>query len=197
MFKTDQKLIGDWARSDAGNMRDVYRFVLLTIRTSLARAVEDARADHAADMTGANQAAYAYADDHRQAIYDSAMAIFDGYHDPEEGEAQLVSFFAGLPGLGLVKAGFFAQLAFGVGGCLDGHNLERFGISQWTFAHLKKRSPCGRIKFARRYCDMIRTVGGTAALWDGWCNYVAGRSRNDYTSAAAVSAAHAEAFFLV
>lgn len=198
MYQNDQGLIGQWARLEADNLRDVYRFVLLTIRTPLARAVEEARADQPGNMTGHLQAAYAYADDHAPEIYAAAMAIYDGYLDPVDMEAELVAYFASLPGLGLAKAGFLSQLAFGVGGCLDTHNLERYGVGLWTFAHFKKRKTArGKIKFARRYCAKVRELGGCEELWNSWCAYVADRTRNDYSSAAAVSLAHCEAFHLV
>ena len=109
----------------------------------------------------------------------------------------LVGYLATLPGLGLAKAGFAAQLAFGVSGCLDSYNQTRFGIGVNTFSHFKRRRTVrARLAFATRYNETVEAAGGMAALWDGWCQYVALRRPQVYLNADVVSALHVAALSL-
>ena len=107
----------------------------------------------------------------------------------------IIEILANVHGFGLVKAGFVAQLAFGVGGCLDTHNLRRFGISKTTFAKYKTlKTVKGRAKKLEAYLDACEAQGGAETLWDGWCNYVAARRPKFYVNGGEqVSALHVEA----
>lgn len=192
MFSTHQPIIGQWARETPDNLRDVYRFVLLTIRYPLLFAAQDMREDNPKALTGTRRVAWDHADACKREIYEGALDAWDR----GGGAAELTAFFAALPGLGLVKAGFVAQLAFGVSGCLDSHNLERFGLSVWTFAHYKRRQERGRARMVERYVTEVEKRGGTAGLWDDWCAYVAERD-SKYKDAAHVSECHPWAFHLV
>lgn len=196
MFAQHQPIISQWARADADNLRDVIRFVLLTIRYPLYLAVEDMRDDNPRAMTGARQYAWHAAGRDAREVFDTCENIAHGYHDPADVAAELCGYLATRPAFGLAKAGFVVQLAYGLGGCLDSHNLARFNISQWRFAHYKRKGPRTQARMRRAYVDTCDALGGTADLWDTWCHYVAERDAH-YSSAHHVSELHAAAFHLV
>jgi hypothetical protein len=196
MYDNHQPMVESFARANAEGFRDVYRFVLLTIRTPLVRAAESMRDADPSDMTGERQAAWQWIGDHAERVLGQCEDLLSGWHDPAECDAQLVAYLATLPGLGLAKAGFVAQLAFGRTGCLDTHNLRRFGYGAYAFAHLKRRKPAGQLALARKYVAAVAQCGGTGPLWDTWCQYVAERQPARYESAWQVSELHAWAFHL-
>ena len=136
---------------------------------------------------------------HRETIYGDLMAIYTGVSDPEGREVALLSYLATLPGLGLVKGAFVAQLAFGIGGCMDSHNMKRFGANPARFSASAFKSLKGAQKRAERiaeYVALVNSVGGGPALWDSWCNYVASLRPDRFADGREVSALHVSAFGL-
>jgi hypothetical protein len=105
-----------------------------------------------------------------------------------------------IPGLGLAKAGFLAQLCWGRIGCLDTHNLRRLGIDpKAVTVGAKPKTPKGVQGYRRRidtYVSTCRFVGGSEVLWDDWCTYVADRQPKRYDGAEDVSAWHLQALGL-
>jgi hypothetical protein len=75
------------------------------------------------------------------------------------------------PGLGIVKAGFVAQLAGHDVACLDSRNAQREGRDYGKeFRSGKYQGPA----FERRLERYLSETGGRAAeYWDAWCTYVA------------------------
>ena len=101
-------------------------------------------------------------------------------------------------GLGIAKAGFAAQLIYGVSGCLDTHNLERFGIPLRRYRSAQYRGETDKTA-ARRVRDYNHTVerwGGTEKLWNTWCDYVARADLDTYKSDEHVSRLHCQALGL-
>jgi hypothetical protein len=197
VFSEHQPIIQRWAQDHPDNLRDVLRFVILTVRYPLASAVEDMRDDNPRALLGWKFYAWDAAEMDKARNFEVATRLNDCSADPEVRAFELVSFIATLPGFGLAKAGFVAQLAFGLAGCLDTHNLGRFGYGLDTFAHYKRRKTAGgRAKLARRYLAAVDACGGTEDLWNSWCEFVAGRDKR-YDSAEHVSRLHAEAFCLL
>lgn len=98
---------------------------------------------------------------------------------------------ADVPGLGLVKAGFVTQQAFGFGGCIDTHNLRLYGVPD-TAVQLGgvKLDGEAAARKARAYLKLCNRLGGPARLWDAWCEFVAETQPNRYENADAVSFAH-------
>ena len=191
MFSNHQKRIGDYARRDADSMARVFSFVVLTIRERLAT-IPDAMAtlDAARDgdgtaqneidsiLYGSKRAAIYQIDAEKDSIYWQAESIV--YHAESERDAarELIRLFASIHGVGLAKAGFMAQLCYGVGGCLDSHNIERFGINpnaikSCRYKNAKRLSTRDRI--LNQYLDLCESFGGAESLWDSWCHYVATR----------------------
>jgi hypothetical protein len=125
------------------------------------------------------------------------MLLNDVHPNPEHAAHELLNYFASLPGLGLVKGGFLAQLVFGLVGCIDTHNLTRFNVRPYDVAaraFKSAKTSATRNRKIEVYLDICAKLGGCAALWDGWCEYVYARNRGDYyTSAQQVSQMHVDA----
>jgi len=196
VFDTHQPIIGRWARERPAHLREVLRFAVLSARQPLYNLPADMEQAHRGGpdamsvLFGWKHRAWIACEDHEQAIFTQCLDIWE--HSSRL-DFELVLYLAGLPGLGLAKAGFVAQLAFGVSGCLDTHNLRRFGIDPNTFAHIKQRKTlAARRRMTERYCTIIDWCGGTGALWDSWCHYVASDSlmKRAYRNAEHVSELH-------
>lgn len=90
-------------------------------------------------------------------------------------------------GMGLAKAAFAVQLTRGELGCLDTHNVKRFGIDP-KVATARKQSAKAREAYLK-----AQQVMTSEEWWNTWCNYVAERYSNIYQSGDEVSALHASA----
>lgn len=210
-----RNLIQPWVReTGAEAFRDVCRFVLLTIRMPLYRAVADFKT---LSTNGEGMTQQEYEDVERSALfgykedawYDMGAFFRDWYADlqdlwhqadtTETAETEMLFYLVrNVPGLGFVKAGFVLQLAWGLSGCIDTHNLVRFGIPERAFRSPdRKTRPVTVRRKCKAYNEMVQQIGGTEGLWDSWCNYVADNQPNTYASAEAVSRLHAEAFNLI
>lgn len=217
MYAYHQPVIGQWARQDAENFKDVLRFVILTIQQPLYKAVQDledwnspsekVREDmEARCLWGHKRAAWENIEANGDAIFADCSQIYSEYADEAVAEIELLSYVARLPGFGLAKGGFVLQLVWGLAGCIDSHNLARFNIKPGRFkaSRVKKARPATAYKVVRDYLAVIAAQGGTEALWNGWCEYVnainaegaGGSNPGRYTSADHVSELHLTAFAL-
>jgi hypothetical protein len=142
--------------------------------------------------------AYSYIQEHKGLVHRDMLALAD-CADPIRMEREIIAYGATMPGMGLVKAGFMAQLCFGMGGCIDTHNVNRFQIGRAQFLRAdsyKAVSPGTRSKYLDQYQSLLASAGGCEALWDDWCIYVHSRGRGNYNSAEHVSQLHVEALGL-
>jgi hypothetical protein len=213
MFENHQPKISAYGRANPENFARVLNFVIVTIRNRLFNVPADMETlerpetpdSLAAVLYGWKQDSIAQIERERESLYYQAESIV--YHAESEREAaeNLINLFCQIKGLGMVKAGFAAQLLYGCGGCLDSHNLERFGIKP-------ARVKSDRLKTAKtlktkravvsEYLDYCEQFGGCARLWDSWCEHLfsvddeTGRKMNGnvspYKSAHHVSALHCE-----
>ena len=198
MFNTHQNEIGHFARESAGNMARVYQFVITTVQQSLVDTPNfmsdiDTQGDKSKHLWGWKRDAFTFSIENADAIFDTSMTIYREISDPEIVRHELLKFFAGLPGLGLVKGGFMVQLCFGLSGCIDTHNINRFGLDDKTFkaARFKgAKTDKTRNAIVRAYHEIVDACGGCAALWDEWCEHVASRQPQNYDNAFDVSAIH-------
>jgi hypothetical protein len=210
MYKNHQPIIGAWARDDAENLRDVMHFVILTVRQSLRVAVgslNGLKSEHENERDAAERSylwgwkheAWDLVEANHVEIYETLEALWISSGNPDVVEDEMLAYVAALPGFGLVKAGFVLQIAYGISGCLDTHNVRRFGLDpNMLNAHKgKARKHSTRMRHAKRYRKMVVMLGGPEGLWDSWCAYVAERQPARYSCAMTVSALHAEAFDLL
>ncbi len=201
MFDTHQKTIGEFARANPENMFRVITFVHATVQQSLNTVpaiMRDTKQRGAASihLWGWKRGAYEYFDANKADVYRQAMALYDGHANPDTAAHELLKYFAGLPGLGLVKGGFVLQLCFGLSGCIDRHNLARFNIAEAQFAAGRfkgAKTNATRNRLVSNYHDTVARCGGTAALWNDWCNYVAAKVPSIWPDGEAVSAIHVSA----
>ena len=165
--------------------------------------------DLAGILYGYKGAAIGQIEAEAESLYWQAEEIFYHAENSRELAENLLNLFVGIHGIGLAKAGFCAQLIYGVSACLDSHNLARFDIPESkikssTFKNIKTLKT--RWKWIARYCDFVEKCGGTESLWDSWCDYVYQRpdvtgfkmngNRTVYRSAFHVSALHCESLGL-
>jgi len=191
MFDEHQRVIG------RDNMARVYTFVLMTVQQQLHTVPDmmrdiDTNGDQSRFLWGFKIHAYDWIQENKDEVFEKAMDISIGRAEPKQRAKDLLTYFAGLPGLGLIKAGFICQLVFGCVGCLDTHNLKRFNInpSRFKASKFKDGGTRRRRELVEDYCDAVWKRGGCAALWNGWCEYVAMKQPNYYKDANAVSKMH-------
>ena len=187
MFKTHQKIIGKFAATNPNNTKDIFTFVFSTIRERFYVVPEVYNGLKFEGLEsrfawGSKSAGMEYVAANKKELH---KVIF-GKDIPLNEKLLRV---AEVPGLGLCKAGFVLQLCIGEAGCLDVHNLKRFGLSPSTFK-MGKVSNETRLKKAGLYLKVLEDVGGCEYLWDSWCELIADLYPKKYKDAEDVSRCH-------
>ena len=191
MYADHQPQLSKLGRSGPDGLIRIATFALLTIRVHLHDAVKDYPLVRGGQRTklrsvwGWKSQGLDELDEHGASIYEQCERQFQDTED-EELEDGLLHILTSITGLGCAKAGFVAQMVYGVSGCLDGHNLARFQIPLQTFK-IAGAAPRRRSALIHDYNRVCRKFGGTQALWDSWCEFLAGRDANyagnpDYVS---------------
>ena len=183
--------------------RSVALFALATIRVPLWAAAASTRAI----LAGGPDGAQAF----RRVIWGSKPAALE-YLDGPDGwsvynlasgcaatrdAAGVLDALTRVPGIGLAKAGFLAQMAYGLAGCLDTHNLRRFGLSPNLCALRASALPPTRARRIGAYLEAVEQCGGSENLWNDWCAYLAERAPSRYLHAYDVSELHPAALGLL
>lgn len=205
MFDNHQSRIAAYAKQGPDQFARVVTFVYTTIQQSLdtvpgAMKDIDREGIDSKFLWGFKRDAFEYMRANKAAIYDDAMEL-SLIPDPEIAERELLAYFGQMPGLGLVKAGFVLQLCFGLGGCIDTHNITRFQVmagrkSLPAFMRAtayKRAKPATRAAHLSAYQALLKQAGGCAGLWDDWCIYLRSRAPAKYHSADYVSELHCTA----
>jgi hypothetical protein len=103
-----------------------------------------------------------------------------------------VDILSNVPGLGIVKASFVAQICGLEVACLDTHNLKRLGLGEATFKLAKSVKHETKLAKIAKYVAVCAREGGSRYFWNSWCEFVAGnRANRSLATADAVSAYHA------
>ncbi len=221
MFAKHQSYIQEYGAQSPETMARVLRFVVITIQNRLFNCPGDMETVDSAlaglgdfdvaqgILYGHKQSAIDYIESEKERLFSLARLAYDSPASEREKSESLLALFCEIPGLGFVKSGFAVQLLFGLAGCLDSHNLERFGINpnkvrSSRFKNAKR--PSQKRKVLAEYLDYCETLGGASGLWDSWCKYLATRedphgvkfngNRPLYDSAYHVSALHCTALGL-
>ncbi len=169
-YRNDIRLINDLVQNDLAAFTHMLRFVLATIQQQL-ETVPDIAEDFERNGTtstyafGSKRAGLEYLEGFAHTLYEDALGVCG---DPE----QLLRVFLRVPGFGIVKAGFAAQLFSNQVGCIDRHNVEVYGVPLSTLRYPKTASPTTQQEHIERYCDLCRGLGGSTRLWAAWCHYV-------------------------
>lgn len=115
----------------------------------------------------------------------------DMYHNNLSVAEQILSMTS-IPGIGIVKAGFIVQLCTGQVGCLDVHNLRMFGMTESTFKFSKTVKQNTALAKINLYIETCKKLGGSEFLWDNWCEFIAKKYPQHFTSAEQVSQMHVD-----
>lgn len=205
MFRSHQPLISAYAKSSPDAMHDVMVFVLCTIQQALhtvPMAMDSIRKEGAESrfIWGFKRKAYENLVENKEAIYRQSMALYDAFPNPDIATRELLMYFANIDGFGLAKGAFCVQLIFGLCGCIDSHNVARFGLNPTEFKASRFKAAkqyATKYQFLDTYIDLVELCGGCERMWDEWCEYVYESNKVFYRSAQHVSAIHAEVFGLI
>lgn len=194
MFAEHQPLLSRLGRSNAAGFERIVTFTLCTIRQPLRLACMNyklVRAGDTSSLFGSKHHGLAAVQSRGNEWHERCEYAYETAADDEEAADIILSILCEIPCLGPAKAGFVAQMIYGLSGCIDTHNLTRFGISERTFRGREAKYSERRYhQTLRDYNSFCRKVGGTSALWDGWCDYLAARDPINYPSGELVSSLH-------
>jgi len=128
-------------------------------------------------LFGHKREAFEYAREYRKEIWRAIEAYRDAPNHPQS-LTRLVHKFCEIPGIGIVKGSFLAQLTVGDGACLDTLNIQWMGMHPRAFDVRKDRwrSLAKRIQ---SYNAVWRAHGDSAFWWDTWCERLSGRTHID------------------
>lgn len=129
---------------------------------------------------------FAYASENRAILQSKARA----YVKREISLDMLILEFMEIPGLGLAKASFLAQMVVGDGACLDRHNLRALGLPESFTKASKDLKPASLLRRVEFYNSTWRKHGDSAFWWNTWCDHVATMYPKKFANGAAVSALH-------
>ncbi len=189
-FEKDCLDIAGAARANLGVFFDVGCLVLLSIRQpwqGMPAQLRDVKAKgrDSAYLFGFKRDGF----DYLTAQAPRLQAIANATHASGDLDAAIRAYLE-IPGLGIVKASFLAQMTIGQGACLDTHNLVRLGLPETAFRTPKTLSGAAIDKRIAAYNATWQAVGDSAFWWNSWCDYLATRTRNAFESGDAVSKTH-------
>lgn len=152
-------------------------FTLLTIRQWFALVPPqlldvDAKGKDSAFLFGSKRGGYVFIQEHKRALLGHVQAYHAGKLDLDG----VILRFLEIPGLGIVKSSFLAQMLVGDGACLDMHNLEWLGLSESAFRLSKKLTVPTVVRRIATYNAAWRAHGDSAWWWNSWCDGLAARS---------------------
>jgi hypothetical protein len=154
-------------------------FVLCTIRQKLTNIPAQMEAIDRGDYTplwGFKMAGYDYLETHAQELHAQCLAATTAQ--------DAIGVLCRVPGLGIVKAAFVAQLMGWDVACLDSRNVRRMGLAPRAWR------TDGKAVKPERIAAYVKATGGKArALWDTWCKEVADAYKS---TPEAISALHVE-----
>ena len=190
MFSTHQKAISEFALSSNVGLERTFRLVFLSIRQpfhSMQKQMQDVDDNglQSPYLFGWKRSGLAFVRANASTLRETLKAVPEGY-----GDAQALLDVATVPGLGLVKAGFVLQLVTGSAGCIDSHNMQRFGLNVNAFKYGASASDALKRKKALAYLDACWKAGGCESLWNGWCDHVAAQQPKRWTDGMEVSKMH-------
>lgn len=160
MYDRDMPKMRQHALASPDGLADVVGFVLCTIQQplqSVANQMRDLRANGAASkyLFGSKRDGYAYALEHKHVLH-AAIVKACQVNDT----IGAVDVLSNIPGLGIVKASFVAQICGLEASCLDTHNLRRLGLGEAAFKlakTVKHETKLGKIK---HYLELCLQTGG-------------------------------------
>jgi hypothetical protein len=178
MYADDQMEIEMWATRSQRNTQEVGLMVLLSIRmqwVGVGTQMQKVRNGDLTPLWGFKRDGYNYLIKNSAHLYQRAQACRKGNIWIED----LVREYLKVPGLGIAKAGFVVQLLTGAAGCLDMHNVARFGLTPDEWSVRKYVDPVKQLQEIdsriEHYLELIDACGGSEQLWDEWCMHLANK----------------------
>ena len=191
MFDTDARLIADKAITDHNTVIGAGLVTLLSIRQpfflvpAMFRDVQD-KGYNSPFLFGWKREGFRQLNLRGRELQDTVCAAREGSISHEE----TVFRFLSIPGMGIVKASFMAQMLTLEGACLDTHNLRHLGLDQNTFRLAKTlKADTVRDRIVT-YVATWRAHGDSATWWNDWCEFVASKYPARFANAAHVSDVH-------
>jgi hypothetical protein len=179
MYADHQPTIAAYALASPTGFARTVTFVLASIKRYFSNV--HLVMDRPEYFTPAGQRGYAYVQCAAHALWHFACT----HHTAED----RLRRYMDIPGLAYCKAGFLCQLVHGQVGCLDTHNLKRFGLSPTAFrVPNTTEASTERLRVYVTTCE--GTAGGPQALWDDWCHIQARLYPQVWRSAEHASAYH-------
>jgi len=192
MYQIDQPKVSDLALASPEGTKWVALLAIVSAQQPFYK-MGDALADlkrygaQAWCLYGPKRAGWAWLEGHAPILWAQVCEWAEAPAvDPEE----VMGYLLRVPGMGLVKAGFFAQMTLGISGCLDSHNMERLELHPRVVRWNPRAGPLGKAKIIRRYLAAVSEAGGSEVLWDDWCRDIARRHPTRFASPEEVSAYH-------
>ena len=166
MYRDDVPIIAAAARADLRVFKNCVMFALLSARVQFNRVPGQAeevaaKGDKARALWGWKIEAYKYLEEHANLLWQEACGAPNAEH--------CIRCLCRIPGLGIVKAAFVAQMLGFDTACFDTRNIAREGRNPRAYrtdGEARKRAPAFVAK-VQRYC--LETRGRAEELWDTWC----------------------------
>ena len=178
MYQRDCNAIAQYAMASADGLYDVIEFTLCTINMPLSRVIQQrvsikSEGIHSKWVSSTKAQGIEYAKANAQRLHEEINAIAQQHGtDTIDGAQEAVDLFVSIPSIGMVKAGFIAQMCGFEVACLDRHNIRMLGLSETALLLNKKVKPELRKRKIRDYVKLCRRKGAEY-WWNTWCNYVA------------------------
>lgn len=167
MYAEHVPIINGAMRRDFATFKRGVMFAILSARVQFNRVpgqVEDveARGIKSRALWNWKYDAYLYIEAHGRELWQSTCAASDPY--------TAITTLCQIPGLGIVKAAFIAQMLGHDTACLDARNIAREGRNPRAFrTDGIKRGPAFERK-VHKYC--VETHGQAERYWNEWCEEV-------------------------
>ena len=195
MFDTHQPMLAQIGADSPAGFAAVAKLAVLSAQAPFARMDKAlrgaARRDFAgvSNVTATKRLGCAWLDANAARLHRRLHRVWLGA--PRGFEADAMMYLMACPGLGMVKAGFAAQMLLGVAGCLDTHNLTRLGLDPLLCVPGAFNT---RARWTRlyRYLYWCERLGGARGLWNDWCVWVAQTAPTRWPDPFSVSAWHVE-----
>lgn len=183
MYKTDAKKIAKFALKNPDNFARMATFVLTTIQAGLSTTHNQMLDidEHGADsrfLWNKKRDGYLYLQEHKEVLHAAVKAAVKA-NDP----IGALDVLTNVPCLGMVKAGFVAQMVGLDVSCIDSHNITRLMDAGYDIKPSDLKLPKGvkrdtKLAKIAKYVQLTIDTGGSQYWWDTWCEYVAGNRAN-------------------
>lgn len=164
MYRNDVPIIAAACRADLRTFKNCVMFALLSARVQFHRVPGQAeevaaKGDKARALWGWKIDAYKYLEEHANLLWQEATSAPTAEH--------CIRTLCRIPGLGIVKAAFVAQMLGYDTACFDTRNIQREGRNPRQYRTDGIKSGDAFVRKVQHYCAQTR--GRAQELWDTWC----------------------------